>query len=87
LNLSRIEPVSVCQARGKTINIFADDRGIARFLLDALPADERQHVIDVVNAQRDEDLRRLRAQSLPKPRPDTTDAPADVIDEELDPVA
>jgi hypothetical protein len=86
LNLSRIEPVSVGQARGKTINIFADDRGIARFLLDALPADERQHVVDVVTAHWDEELRHLRAQGLPKPRPATA-APADAIAEEYDPVA
>jgi hypothetical protein len=86
LSLSRIEPVSVCQARGKTINIFADDRGIARFLLDALPVDERQHVVDVVTAKWDEELRHLRAQGLSSPRPATA-APADVAAEELDPVA
>jgi hypothetical protein len=57
-------------ARGKTINIFADHRGLAKFLLDGLPADERQHVVDVMNAQQEEDLRRLRAQGLPKPRPE-----------------
>lgn len=73
-------------SKGQAINIFADDRGIARYLLDGLPADERQHVVDVVNAKQDEDLRRLRAQGLPKPRPETAAAPGDAIAEELDPV-
>ncbi len=73
-------------ARGPAINIFADDRGIARFLLDGLPADERQHVIDVVSTQYRDDLRRLREQGLPQPRPELAEAPGSVTAEERDSV-
>ncbi len=73
-------------SKGQAINIFDDDRGIARFLLDGLPADERQHVIDIVSAQHRDDLRRLREQGLPKPRPVLAEVPASVTAEDQDSV-
>jgi hypothetical protein len=47
------------------ISVFDDPNGIARFLLHGLPADERQHVIDVIRRQEIVDLKRLRVQGGP----------------------
>jgi hypothetical protein len=52
--------------QGDTImSVFDDPNGIARFLLNGLPEDERQHVIDVIRQQEIADLKRLRAQGRP----------------------
>jgi hypothetical protein len=52
-----------------SMSVLDDPTGIARFLLNSLPADERQHVADVIHRQEREDLKRLRAQGHPASQP------------------
>jgi hypothetical protein len=54
---------SPVRKQGDTIiSVFDDPNGIARFLLNGLPADEQQHVIDVIRRQEIANLKRLRVQ-------------------------
>jgi hypothetical protein len=59
-------PVQLMKQGATIISVFDDPNGIARFLLNGLPADERQHVINVIHRQEIADLKRLRAQGHPK---------------------